>query len=693
MSDQTNELQDVPVAGGDETAAPDTVPAADGSATPEPQAQAAPENAAPENAASEGAASENAGSEDPVSENAATADAGSENAGGTPAAAETASAETAAAPPLFTRNFDAAISGGNVSSDDSDQTIDASNVDYSRTFHALTEGEVIKGRVVHIDREGILVDVGTKSEGLVTPQEMSRGIPGAPEETINVGDTIDVYVMEPEDQEGNPVLSKKRADFEKAWERVLEAKNEQETLQAMVTDRVKGGLVVDLGIRGFIPASHVGSGRVRNLEQYIGQVLPLKVIEVDKERRKVVLSHRLATEEEREKQREDTIASLAEGQVRPGAVRRITDYGAFVDLGGIDGLLHISEMSWTRIKHPSEVVKVGDDIQVMVLKINLEQNRVSLGLRQILPDPWTEVAARYNVGDVVTGSVSRLVPFGAFVALEGGIEGIIPNTELSSKRVNKPEQVVKVGDEVEVKVTDIDKDGRRIVLSRRQVESQKEQDNFQQFTRERQERQERQQQPARETQRFTIGDALADQLAALNRGEDVAVPQPEAREDQDLTETVENLAASTVEAPKESGTLDPVPPVNDPEGSEASGPVPSEDLSDFTPPEKVPVSEAPSANELESPHDGESASTIVSEAAADAALEDAEYPVGQQNVSPEGMGHGLTDDQSRGEMVAEDEPTGEASADEPTTIGAAGSAQLEDEQPHTEASEQDARNA
>ncbi|MBW3622478.1 MAG: 30S ribosomal protein S1, partial [Armatimonadetes bacterium] len=474
MSDQNTELQDQPEAPGEETVAPAQDSAADGSAQETLTAPDAPSSAG--------------------------------NGGGPDSPP---SAEAAPDAVLSTPNADDAITGGNVSSSDTDQEIDASSIDYSRTFRALTEGEVIRGRVVHIDREGILVDVGTKSEGLVTPQEMSRGIPGAPEEPVVVGDTIDVYVMEAEDQEGNPVLSKKRADFEKAWERVLEAKNEQETLQAMVTDRVKGGLVVDLGIRGFIPASHVGSGRVRNLEQYIGQVLPLKVIEVDKERRKVVLSHRLATEEERERQREETIESLEEGQVRPGVVRRITDYGAFVDLGGIDGLLHISEMSWTRIKHPSEVVQVGQDLQVMVLKINLEQNRVSLGLRQILPDPWTEVAARYNVNDVVQGTVSRLVPFGAFVQLDGGIEGIIPNTELSSKRVNKPEQVVKVGDEVEVKVTDIDKEGRRIVLSRRQVESQKEQENFQQFTRERQERQERQQ-PGRDAQRFTIGDALAD---------------------------------------------------------------------------------------------------------------------------------------------------------------------------------------
>jgi len=386
----------------------------------------------------------------------------------------------------------------------------SNQVDYSRTFRSLSEGDVVKGTVVHIDREGVLVDVGTKSEGLVPPQEMSRGVPGVDDEPVAVGDKIDVYVLEAENQDGNLILSKKRADFEKAWQRVIDAKENDRTLTAMVTDRVKGGLVVDLGIRGFIPASHVGSGKVRNLEKYIGQSLPLKVIEVDKERRKVVLSHRLAAEEERHRQREKTIESLAEGQVRWGVVRRITDYGAFIDLGGVDGLLHISEMSWTRIKHPSEVVKQGERIQVMVLKVNLDANRISLGLRQILPDPWGEVPERYHVGDVVHGTVSRLVPFGAFVQLDEGIEGIIPNSELSHRRVNKPESVVKVGDEVEVKVLEIHPEERRMILSKRQLEPVPE--------REQPSREPSPRQPTRDRDRITIGDVLDDEDRAALTG-------------------------------------------------------------------------------------------------------------------------------------------------------------------------------
>ncbi|MGQ9524539.1 MAG: 30S ribosomal protein S1 [Armatimonadota bacterium] len=389
------------------------------------------------------------------------------------------------------------------------QEENSNQVDYSRTFRSLSEGDVVKGTVVHIDREGVLVDVGTKSEGLVPPGEMSRGVPGVDDEPVNVGDKIDVYVLEAENQDGNLILSKKRADFEKAWQRVIDAKENNRTLTAMVTDRVKGGLVVDLGIRGFIPASHVGSGKVRNLEKYIGQSLPLKVIEVDKERRKVVLSHRLAAEEERRRQREKTLENLAEGQVRWGVVRRITDYGAFIDLGGVDGLLHISEMSWTRINHPSEVVKQGERIQVMVLKVNFEANRISLGLRQILPDPWGEVPDRYHVGDVVRGTVSRLVPFGAFVQLDEGIEGIIPNSELSHRKVNKPEGIVKVGDEVEVKVLEIHPEERRMILSKRQLEPVPERE---QPTRE------YQRQSSRERDRVTIGDVLDDEDRAALTG-------------------------------------------------------------------------------------------------------------------------------------------------------------------------------
>ena len=385
----------------------------------------------------------------------------------------------------------------------------AAGVDYSGTFRSLRVGDVVDGVVVHIDREGVLVDVGTKSEGTIRPNELTRDPSLSPEDVVTVGERIKVYVVESESQEGGPVLSKKRADFENAWDRVEKAYADGGVLKAMVTDRVKGGLVVDLGIRGFVPASHVGSGKIKNLERYVGQSMPFKVIEVDRDRRKVVLSNRLAQEEEQKEARKHTLSSLAERQIREGTVRRITDYGAFVDLGGVDGLLHISEMSWTRINHPTEAVKVGQRIHVMVLRLNLEQGRVSLGLRQILPDPWEEAKRLYSVGDVVVGNVSRLVPFGAFVQVEGGIEGIIPNSELAHRRVNNPEDVVSVGQSVEVKVIDIRPDERRLTLSLRQLQTQRDRERdqaeFRDFS-----------QARADAGKTTIGDLIGEQLGDLS---------------------------------------------------------------------------------------------------------------------------------------------------------------------------------
>lgn len=380
-------------------------------------------------------------------------------------------------------------------------------VDYSDTFKGLSVGDVVDGVVVHIDREGVLVDVGTKSEGIIRPNELTRDQTLSPEEVVSVGEKIKVFVVEPEGHDGGPILSKKRADFENAWDKVEKAYREGGMLKAMVTDRVKGGLVVDLGIRGFVPASHVGSGKLKNLDKFVGQSMPFKVIEVDRERRKVVLSNRLAMEEEQESQRKETLTTLKEGQIRPGVVRRITDYGAFIDLGGVDGLLHISEMSWTRINHPSEVVRVGQKLQVMVLRLNLEQGRVSLGLRQILPDPWEDVRRIHSVGTVVEGLVTRLVPFGAFVQVEGGVEGIIPNSELAQRRVNNPEEVVSVGQKVEVKIIDLRPDERRLTLSLRQLQTERE--------RTREETEYRTFTQARSEDRTTIGDLIGEQLGGF----------------------------------------------------------------------------------------------------------------------------------------------------------------------------------
>jgi small subunit ribosomal protein S1 len=268
---------------------------------------------------------------------------------------------------------------------------------------------------------------------------------------------------------------------------------------------VKGGLVVDLGIRGFVPASHVGNGSLKtNLDRFVGQSIPLKVLEVDRERHKVILSNKMASEEERESKRKATIEALKPGQIRPGVVRRLTNYGAFVDLGGIDGLLHVSEMSWTRVNHPSEVLKEGQEIEVLILKMDLAAGRISLGLRQILPDPWTEIQHRYAVGDVINGTVTRFVPFGVFVQVEGGVEGIIHNSEISSRRGVKAGDVVRTGETVEVKILDLRPEERKMMLSLRQQRQEEE------VRRERHVVEEFHGRAEREEPRYTIGDAMRD---------------------------------------------------------------------------------------------------------------------------------------------------------------------------------------
>ena len=391
--------------------------------------------------------------------------------------------------------------------------------DFEASLREPEEGDVIDGVIVHIDRDGILVDVGAKSEGLIKPNEISRV--GGEQEELHNGDHVRVVVIGRDKDDGRLLLSKKRADFERAWDRVIEAMHDKRVIHAMVTERVKGGLVVDLGIRGFVPASHVGSGDFKhiNLDKFVGQSIPLKVIEVDRDKRKVILSHKLATDEERKRKKDETLEGLKEGQIREGIVRRVTDYGAFIDLGGIDGLLHVSEMSWARVNHPSEVVKVGDTLQVMILKLRLDENpiRISLGLRQILPDPWEQVAGKYHVGDTIKATVSRLVPFGAFVLLEGGVEAIIPNSELATRRVSKPQDVVNPGDEVEARVIEMKPEERKLTLSIRRIleETQRVQETqareteyreFREFSKKR-----------REPERVTLGDVFGEQFARARK--------------------------------------------------------------------------------------------------------------------------------------------------------------------------------
>ena len=379
----------------------------------------------------------------------------------------------------------------------------------------LKTGEIVSGLVVHLDEHGALVDVGSKSEGFIPPKELRRaGDQGA---EVAVGDRIDVYVVKPDAEDGHLLLSKKRADYERIWTQVTEAYEKGETVSAMVVDRVKGGLVVDLGLRGFLPASHVATKNVHALERFVGQSLRLKILEVDRARKRVVVSHRMAAEDERKQRRETTLASLEEGQVRKGVVRRITDYGAFVDIGGVDGLLHVTEMSWTRVRHPSDVVKAGQKIEVMVLKFDRDAEKVSLGLKEILPDPWQHVEEKYAVGQMVAGRVTRLVPFGAFVQLEDGIEGVIPTAELSERRSAKPDGMLAVDDTLQAKIIAIRPAERRMTLSLRQVQQDKERQEYREY-----------QSRQRDDGRVTLGDLFGDVLAQRPQA---APAEPAAEED------------------------------------------------------------------------------------------------------------------------------------------------------------------
>ncbi|HEY3377647.1 MAG TPA: 30S ribosomal protein S1 [Armatimonadota bacterium] len=395
-------------------------------------------------------------------------------------------------------------------------------------LHDLKAGSIVTGTVERIDDHGALVNVGAKSEGLIPPEELGarRG------EAIKVGDEIAVYVVDNGSRDGNIILSKKKADYEKAWNDIIKAFEDNETLTAMVIDRVKGGLVVDLGMRGFLPASHVATKNVNALDRFVGQSIRLKVIEVDRNRKRVVVSQKQAVEEEKKVRREQTVGTLEEGQIRRGVVRRVTDYGAFVDLGGIDGLLHVTEMSWGRVNHPSDVVKPGQKIDVMVLKYDVENEKISLGLKQILPDPWQHIDEFYSVGDEVDGTVTRLVPFGAFVALDHGIEGIIPNSELADHRIRKPDDVVSTNQRVHVKIVNLRPTERRMTLSLRQIAPSHDEDEQSSFA------------PQRSMSGgMTIGEMLGDMFAAE---EPVVEAEPTTVEVEVEPTTVETTVEPTV---------------------------------------------------------------------------------------------------------------------------------------------------
>ncbi|NME90329.1 30S ribosomal protein S1 [Corynebacterium stationis] len=338
------------------------------------------------------------------------------------------------------------------------------------TIKYFNDGDIVEGTVVKVDHDEVLLDIGYKTEGVIPSRELSIKHDVDPDEVVEVGDQIDALVLTKEDKEGRLILSKKRAQYERAWGAIEELQAKEEPVTGTVIEVVKGGLIIDIGLRGFLPASLVEMRRVRDLEPYIGQELEAKIIELDKQRNNVVLSRRAFLEQTQSEVRSEFLHQLQKGQVRKGVVSSIVNFGAFVDLGGVDGLVHVSELSWKHIDHPSEVVTVGDEVTVEVLDVDLDRERVSLSLKATQEDPWRVFARTHAVGQIVPGKVTKLVPFGAFVRVEEGIEGLVHISELAQRHVEVPDQVVNVGEEVMVKVIDIDLERRRISLSVKQAD-------------------------------------------------------------------------------------------------------------------------------------------------------------------------------------------------------------------------------
>ena len=431
----------------------------------EPEAEAeAEEAAAPAEAESAGEAPEEAGppESEPVAEEASEAAPAVE-----PVAEAPAEVEPVAKPRYADREAVDPLKAiedlpADLSAEDFEAAIDRTVVD-------LAEGSLITGTVVRIDPDEVLVDIGYKSEGVIPVNELSIRNNVNPAEVVTVGEPVEALILQLEDQDGRMILSKKRAQYERAWGRIEKVMQEGGTVTGQVIEVVKGGLIVDIGLRGFLPASLVELRRVRDLHPYVGEALQAKVIELDKNRNNVVLSRRAYLEEEQAEQRQAFLDQLQPGEVREGVVSSVVNFGAFVDLGGMDGLVHVSELSWQHVSHPSEVVSVGDSVTVKVLEVDLDRERISLSIRQTRDDPWESFSEAHNVGDVVDGTVTKTVPFGAFVSVNEGVEGLVHVSEIAIHHVESPELELSVGQAVKAKITEIDTDRRRISLSIKQA--------------------------------------------------------------------------------------------------------------------------------------------------------------------------------------------------------------------------------
>ena len=338
-----------------------------------------------------------------------------------------------------------------------------------RTVFEFKEGDIVAGTVVRVDPDEALVDIGYKSEGVIPANELSIRNSANPGEVVSVGDEIEALVMQKEDDNGRLVLSKKRAQYERAWGRIEMVMHDGGTVTGLVIEVVKGGLIVDIGLRGFLPASLVDLRRVRDLHPFVGEDIEAKVIELDKNRNNVVLSRRAFLEEAQAEQRQAFLSDLEPGAVRQGVVSSVVNFGAFVDLGGMDGLVHVSELSWQHVSHPGEIVSVGNEVTVKVLEVDRDRERISLSIRQTKEDPWEEFIREAEVGQIIDGSVTKTVPFGAFISVGEGVEGLVHVSEIAMRHVDSPELELSISQQVRVKVTEIDADRRRVSLSIKQA--------------------------------------------------------------------------------------------------------------------------------------------------------------------------------------------------------------------------------
>ncbi|MBI4729334.1 MAG: 30S ribosomal protein S1 [Acidobacteria bacterium] len=340
---------------------------------------------------------------------------------------------------------------------------------YDESIKRFDEGDIVAGKVVRVDKDEVLLDIGYKSEGVIPARELSIKHDVDPRQVVQIGDEIEALVTQKEDKEGRLILSKKKAQYERAWGDIERKMAEDGVVTGTVIEVVKGGLIVDIGLRGFLPASLVDLRRVRDLHPLIGKEIEAKIIELDRNRNNVVLSRRKYLEEAQSEGRKKFLENLQKGEVRHGSISSIVNFGAFVDLGGVDGLVHVSELSWKHVEHPSEVVQVGQEVEVEVLDVDLERERISLSLKKTQEDPWRQFARLHVPGEIIDGQVTKLVPFGSFVRVADGIEGLVHISELAERHVQTAEQVVKVGEQVRVKIIEIDPERRRVSLSVKQA--------------------------------------------------------------------------------------------------------------------------------------------------------------------------------------------------------------------------------